>query len=77
MAQYHGEPLLPSALAAHGLTSILLVVCLRIGSFPIIVDEIAALHTRPSVVSLQFAGFDILHLQAIFLDFFCQFLVFD
>src|SRR6267378_567668 len=29
----------------------------RIGSFPIIVDEIAALQTRPSVVSRQFAGF--------------------
>jgi hypothetical protein len=28
-----------------------------IGSFPIIVEEIAALQTRPSVVSLQFAGF--------------------
>src|SRR5258708_20957395 len=29
-----------------------------IGSFPIIVEDIAALHTRPSVVSLQFAGFE-------------------
>src|SRR5258708_5153987 len=30
----------------------------RIGSFPIIVDEIAALQTRPSVVSRQSAGFE-------------------
>src|SRR6266436_4989750 len=30
----------------------------RIGSFPIIVDEIAAPQTRPSVVSRQSAGFE-------------------
>src|SRR5258705_251502 len=29
-----------------------------IGSFPTIVEDIAALHTRPSVVSLQFAGLE-------------------
>src|SRR5258707_7004875 len=44
----------------------------RIGSFPIIVDEIAALHTRPSVVSRQFAGFESLTSKHSFLISFAR-----
>src|SRR5437667_6835025 len=45
----------------------------RIGSFPINVDEIAALHTRPSVVSRQSAGFEFRTSRHSFLISFARF----
>jgi hypothetical protein len=45
----------------------------RIGSFPINVDEIAALHTRPSVVPRQSAGFEFRTSRHSFLISFARF----